>query len=228
MSRSIFKEGTENGMGVVEEVIQNSYLPEKVDNGEIALTYTGKIAIRRKDGTYVVYNEEAAKLENQMNLVLDANTITKFIYLMPTQTVTKGDIVKIKETYYYVISENDNKLKAINLSTGTNSSLTTEINIITGTTTYKKVVNLIQGAFGDNTATGGFNPMMLLLADNKGSGIDLTTLMMMQSMNGGNTNGINPMMLLALKDSSSDLSTLMMMQAMGGNSLFGNTTTGTL
>ena len=225
MSKQIFKETDEKGLGVIEEVLHDTYLPERVKDGEIALTYSGKIAVKRKDGSYVVYNEELGKIENQMNLVLDASTISKFIYLMPTQSVNTGDIVKIKETFYYVISETENKLKAINLSTGTNSNLTTEINIMTGSTTYKKVVNLIQGAFTGNTEPG-FNPMMLLLAENNDENIDLTTLMLMQSMNGTST-GFNPMIfLLAGKNEKSDLSTLMLMQAMSGNNnIFGNNTT---
>lgn len=212
MSKTIFKEIDNQNTGVLEETLLDSYMPEKVANGEVALTYAGKIAIKRKDGSYVIYNKEANKIENQLNLVINSDVISKFIYLMPTQKVVAGDIVKIKETYYYVVSEDSNKLKAINLSTGTNSSLTTEINIITGTTTYKKVVNLIENGFGPNN-NNTINPMMLLAM---GGDMDMSTLMLMQSM-GGNFNGFNPMMLLALKDSGSkDLVSLMAMSSMMG------------
>ena len=212
MSKTIFKEIDNQNTGVLEETLLDSYMPEKVANGEVALTYAGKIAIKRKDGSYVIYNKEANKIENQLNLVINSDVISKFIYLMPTQKVVAGDIVKIKETYYYVVSEDSNKLKAINLSTGTNSSLTTEINIITGTTTYKKVVNLIENGFG-TTNNNTINPMMLLAM---GGDMDMSTLMLMQSM-GGNFNGFNPMMLLALKDSGSkDLVSLMAMSSMMG------------
>lgn len=217
MSKTIFKEIDDQNTGILEETLLDSYMPEKVANGEIALTYAGKIAVRRKDGSYVIYNKEANKIENQLNLVINSDVISKFIYLMPTQKVVAGDIVKIKETYYYVVSEDSNKLKAINLSTGTNSSLTTEINIITGTTTYKKVVNLIENGFG-STDNSTMNPMMLLAM---GGDMDMSTLMLMQSM-GGNSNGFNPMMLLALKDSGNkDLVSLMAMSSMiGGQNPF--------
>ena len=221
MSKSIFKENEENKMGVIEEVLQESYLPEKIENNEVALTYGGKIAIRRKDGSYVVYDEEQGQLVNQLSLVLDMDIVNKFIYLVPTQSVKKGDIIKMKQTYYYVIAEDNTKLKAINLSTGTNSSLTTEINIITNKTVYKKVTNLMEGgAFGGGAT--GFNPMMLMLLGDKE--MDLATLMLMQGMTGTNNNAfgnMNPMMLLALKDGKSDLSNLLMLQAFSGGNMFG-------
>ncbi len=167
-------------MNMNTNAIIKNFTPSKVDAGEVALTFSGQIAIRRKNGDYVSVVD--GEVRNEMSMVTD---ISKYTYLVPTQTPAVGDVVKSKDKYYYITAVTDKELKVINMSTGTRSTLTAEHNIICGKTPYQKVTTMLNG-FGGNTAAtqNGFNPMMLAMLGDGDT--DLTKLMLMQGMTGTN------------------------------------------
>jgi hypothetical protein len=201
------------------------FYPSEVPSGEVALTMNGAIAVRRKDGNYVLYNQSNGQIENQMNLVLTNSSLEKMYILMPTPlaSINPGDIIKEKETYFQIIETRPTSIKVVNLSTGADSNLKIETNIFTGQKLYRKVFSM----FSMTQANGGnqaFNPMMFMLMDKDGDGgssNDMMKLMMMSSMmgaQGAQMGGMNPMMMAMMmgndKGDSDDMMKLMMMSSM--------------
>lgn len=202
-----------------------------VSDGSLALTLTGKVAVKRNDGDYVRYDEVNEVMENQGELIFPGSE--KFMMLMPSATVAVGDIIKKDKKYYQVLEIKANGgLKAVDFATGHNANILKETNLF-NMNFYTKVVSFMTGFNGDNG--NGMNPMMMLLLtlNDEDKEMDLPTMIMISSMFGGQAQtGINPMMmLLMLKDddgeSKSNIVETIMMASMigginGGTNPFGN------
>ena len=110
----------------------------------------------------------------------------------------------------FIPEKNDNgTLQCLSFS-GYSSNRREIKDFMLGQALVRVVVNMFSGM-----TTGGFNPMMLALADNED--MDMKDLMMIQMMQ-GNGGSFNPMMLMMM-DKGGDNSmfeTMMMMQMMGG------------
>ena len=121
-----------------------------------------------------------------------------------------GDIVKLNNSFLKVLRKNDNgTLQCLSFS-GYSSNRREIKDFMLGQALVRVVVNMFSGM-----TTGGFNPMMLALANNED--MDMKDLMMIQMMQ-GNGGSFNPMMLMMM-DKGGDNSmfeTMMMMQMMGG------------
>lgn len=233
------------------ENLFKEFYPSEVPSGEVALTMGGQLAVSRKDGSYVRYNAATGQIENQMNLVISSSKLDKMYILMPTQIaqLQADDIIKEKDTYYQVIAINaaKNRIKAANLSTGTESNIKIETNIFTGQKMYRKVFsffNMIQNQQGTANpmmggAAGMMNPMALMMLDSFGdSGDDaMKAMAMMSMMNPQAGQGMmNPMMMYFMMGDSKDgdsndwikmMAMGSMMQQMGGamnpfNGMMGN------
>lgn len=233
------------------ENLFKEFYPSEVPSGEVALTMGGQLAVSRKDGSYVRYNAATGQIENQMNLVISSSKLDKMYILMPTQIaqLQAGDIIKEKDTYYQVIAIDaaKNRIKAANLSTGTESNIKIETNIFTGQKMYRKVFsffNMIQNQQGTANpmmggAAGMMNPMALMMLDSFGdSGDDaMKAMAMMSMMNPQAGQGMmNPMMMYFMMGDSKDgdgndwikmMAMGSMMQQMGGamnpfNGMMGN------
>lgn len=190
--------------GVMEKM-----MPKRVEDGEVAITMNGGLAVRRADGDYVSYDANSGKIVNSMKFVINNDTVNKFIFLMPMAQLQVGDIIKNNKTYYYVREIYDGGVKVISFNSGAHSNMVEETNIMFGTTLYSKVVSLFNMAGCQQTTGGMFgqvNPMMLMLMMDKskdGEGGDmgdmLETMLMMQmfggsqNMFGGMFNGLGGM-----------------------------------
>jgi hypothetical protein len=211
-------------VNLMDKIFSN-FMPEIVKGDDFALTVTGKLAVKRSDGSYVRYDTTTGKIENQLDLVFGADVLAGKVILMPTKAadLRAGDIIKQKNSYLAVI-ETSGKIKAVNLSAGTISKMVDESNIIVGDMLHKKVVSMfdMSGANGGIFGGGaGFNPMMLMLMDGKSDGnSDLFKMMALSGTMGGNTGGFNPMMLLLMGDKNGgggdDLFKLMALSSMAG------------
>lgn len=215
--KTIFKE--EEMTNKIHDSLMDGLVPSHVPEGEVGMTFDGKIAVRRKNGDYVTYNAETKVIQNQMNCVIKSSSVTKMMMLMPTTNLKPGDIIKEKESYYYVLTGHateslaNAKIKVVNLSTGNINNLNQEENILTGAKAYKKVVSLFETM--QNGGNTNMLPLFFLENGTKDNGF-VKMMLMSQMMNGGtNTNGnmfgnMNPMMLALLGDDT-DLLPLMMM-----------------
>lgn len=208
--RSIFVE-TESTTDKIESSIMANFMPEVIKDDEVALTFDGKIAIKRKTGEYVTYNVEDNIITNHLDLVVD---IPKIFILFPVNNVTAGDIIKEKNTYYYVKGVTNGKLNCVNLSTGNVNNVVREQNIITGTKMFRKVKNLMDMTGTEDTTFNGNNLLPLLLMKD-GDSSDLGKMFMMMNMNNANTTGFNPIMFMLMdKDKDFDISKVLMMNMM--------------
>ncbi|MCM1269422.1 MAG: hypothetical protein NC247_02185 [Ruminococcus flavefaciens] len=172
--------------------IMEKMMPRRVEDGEVAMTMNGGLAVKRADGDYVSYDPVSGKIVNSMQFVINNDTIGKFIFLMPMAQLQAGDIIKNNKTYYYVREIYNGGVKVISLNSGAHSNIVEEQNIIFGTTMYSKVVSLFNMA-GGQQATGGmfgqFNPIMLMALmdkseDGDGNGMDFMEAMVMMQMFG--------------------------------------------
>lgn len=210
----------------------------EINDGSLALTFSGAVAVKRKDGDFVRYDVTSENIENQGSFILEGSD--KFMILMPSPTVAVGDIIKHKGKFLQVLDIKDNgNLSTINFEAGTKTTVLKETNLF-GMQFYTKVMSMMTGMAGtDGTTPGGFNPLMMLILnkDEEGSDskMDMTTMMMLSGMFGGQgANGaqgaMNPMMMMMLmgdkeggETSGSGMKDMMMMSMfMGGNSPFGN------
>lgn len=177
------------------EGVMEKMMPKRVEDGEVAITMNGGLAVRRADGDYVSYDANSGKIVNSMKFVINNDTVNKFIFLMPMAQLQVGDIIKNNKTYYYVREIYDGGVKVISLNSGAHSNMVEETNIMFGTTLYSKVVSLFN-MVGCQQTTGGMfgqvNPMMLMLMMDKsedGEGGDMSdmleTMLMMQMFSGG-------------------------------------------
>lgn len=208
--RSIFVE-TESTTDKIESSIMANFMPEIIKDDEVALTFDGKIAIKRKTGEYVTYNIEDNIITNHLDLVVD---IPKIFILFPVKHVVAGDIIKEKNTYYYVKSVTDGKLNCVNLSTGNVNNVVREQNIVTGTKMFRKVKSLMDITNTEDTTFNGNNLLPLLLMKDRDSA-DLSKIFMMMNMNNANAVGFNPMLFMLMdNDKDFDISKLLMMNMM--------------
>lgn len=181
--------------------IMEKMMPQRVEDGEVAITMNGGLAVRRANGDYVSYDANSGKIMNSMKFVISNDTINKFIFLMPMPMaqLQVGDIIKNNKTYYYVRDIYDDGVKVISLSSGSHSNMVEETNIMFGTTIYSKVVSLFNMA-GGQQATGGMfgqmNPMLFMAMMDKSEDGDggsmsdmMETMLMMQMFGNGNMFG---------------------------------------
>lgn len=209
---------------------------------QFRLDLTSNHWVASKAGTKVITTYSEKNMITQLD---------KMYILMPTQIaqLQAGDIIKEKDTYYQVIAIDaaKNRIKAANLSTGTESNIKIETNIFTGQKMYRKVFsffNMIQNQQGTANpmmggAAGMMNPMALMMLDSFGdSGDDaMKAMAMMSMMNPQAGQGMmNPMMMYFMMGDSKDgdgndwikmMAMGSMMQQMGGamnpfNGMMGN------
>lgn len=195
-----------------------------VKDGSLALTLTGKVAVKRKDGDFVRWDCNGEVMENQGELIFPGSE--KFMILMPSTTVEVGDIIKNSNKYYQVLEKKVNgSLKTVNFETGHCTTILKETNLF-NMNFYTKVVSFMTGFGGNGVGGDGtqtMNPMMFaLLTGDDDKEMNMTELMMLSSMFGGQqTAGMNPMMMLMMlkgdkEEGKSDMMETMMMASMMG------------
>ncbi|RJE47714.1 hypothetical protein A7K50_03440 [Dehalobacter sp. MCB1] len=182
-----------------------------ITNGEVAITFDGKVVIRRNADEFVRYDAEKDVIENHMSLVFAE--ASKFMFILPVADVAEGDVIKVKGDYFQILTVKDNgSLSAVNINKGTKSTICKETNAF-GFNFYYKVTSLFNNAATD----GAFNPMMLMAMD--GNKDDLLPLMLMSGA-GGKDFASNPLLMMSILGDGlggkSDIKDLLMLQAFSG------------
>lgn len=207
------------------------YMPHTISDGSVALSISGDIAYRRKDGDYVFYDPESKSINNCMDLVLGSEALDKMVFVMPTKEIHTGDVVLNGGKYIYVTNITEaGAIKGVSLESGRTATLVKEINTVMGYCPYAKVTSLFTMMTGKGGE--GINPMFLMLLGDSDSEDDLFTTIAMMTMMGGTTavaptgglfGGMNPLMLMALPGDDEDdgkggglMKMLLMSQMMGG------------
>lgn len=187
----------------------SSFMPAKVKTGEVALTMTGALAVRGKDGNYVSYNKKTKQIEDHMDLVFGEGRIEEMCFLMPTdiKQLKEGDIVNSNGAYCYVEGQDTEtgKLTLVNFLTSVREDAVGSENVFTKMSTVRKLVTAFDMTGGaDGNPMANMLPFMLMSGKDKGGDDSMFKIMMMSQMMGGNmggdSNSMNPMMMMMFMD----------------------------
>ncbi|MEG0151587.1 MAG: hypothetical protein RR744_00210 [Cellulosilyticaceae bacterium] len=175
-----------------------------VSTDEVRLTSTGKLAFFDKTRDRWL-SENDGNLVDNLGLVMDF----KGAFAMPVkkEAIKIGDLI-ITPAGNYGFVETVEPLKILTKTASV--STIREVGNILGMETF---ITVIRPIF-DNTVEG-FNPMLFALMgdDNKGEGLDMKKMMLMNMMSG--TNGTtDPMALMMLMGEDTDIKEVLIMQAM--------------
>ena len=205
--------------------IKNAFSFDKLSNDQVALSMTGKIALKSKDGNFRSYDSTTGSI--LIHSILPTFSIGKFCFKMPTSfdAIVEGDIIIHDNAFKHVVSVSALGIKAVNLNTGTLSNIKKEIHDGLGLAFASKLVTMFGGQQSDAVGAAAFNPMMLAMlakdGDSFGDGLGDMLPLMMMTQQGGFANGQNPMqniMMLSALSGKGDLkdSLLPLMMMTGG------------
>ena len=128
----------------------------KIAKGMCRLSMSGGIAVRTSSG-YKSFNVKTGRLTNCENFVF--NSVDEFFFVIPTNKVTKGDIILVNGKPKCVLEAEKNKISVINYEDSTIETIVPERHVFMGNTYfYGKIVSM----FGDNFNKGknGINKVM--------------------------------------------------------------------
>ena len=159
----------------------------KVASGMCRISMNGDIAIKTSNG-YKTYDVETNHLVNCDSFAIDVGS--DFFFVIPTNKVSKGDIIFAGGKPCCVIDVKDNEIKTFRYEDSTITILVPEHHPFLGKTYfYGKIVSM----FGNIKSEKGMGKMMKfymmsqMFSGNKSSGgMDMSQMMpMMMMMNGG-------------------------------------------
>ena len=155
-----------------------------VKSGLCRLTVDGNIAV--KVGTeYKTYNPVQKTFVNCDSFVFDIGD--EMFFVVPTNAIVAGDIILVNKEPRYVLDVKDDIITAINYKSGTIENIMPERHMFMGSTYfYGKIVSLF-GNIGGIGGDGANNVLKYMMMSQ-----------MMKGMNGGETTGMNPMMLMMM------------------------------
>ena len=202
--------------------IKNAISFDKLSNDQVALSMTGKIALKTTKGDFRSYDPTTGTI--QVHSILPTFSIGKFCFKMPTayDAIVAGDIIIHDNAFKHVVSVGALGIKAVNLNTGALSTIKKEVHEGLNMSFTSKLVTMFGGQQADAVGATSFNPLMLAMlakdGDSFGDGLGDMLPLMLMTQQGGFANGQNPMqnimMLSALsgkKDMKDSLLPLMMM-----------------
>lgn len=170
--------------------------------------------VKRDDGIYTLAEDGTVELNpfDAMSMAIPA-----FSQLTPVDQVKRGDvlmnngkpsgwIVDVKATKAKAEKPESVSLRALSFNGHETQFRPKAVKMLgmSGVTVVRSPLNFGNNQ-GEQKQAGGFGdmtsmlPLMMLADGKKGSGIDAKTMMLM-SMMGGNTGGMNPMMLALMLD----------------------------
>lgn len=155
----------------------------KVASGMCRVSMNGEIAIKTSNG-YKTYDVENNHLVNCDSFAIDVGS--DFFFIIPTNKVSKGDIILAGGKPCCVIEAKDNEIKVFRYEDGTINFLVPEHHVFLGKTYfYGKIVSM----FGNLKSEKGMGKMMKfymmsqMFGSNKMEGAQMMPMMML--MGGG-------------------------------------------
>jgi len=140
-----------------DKMINNDKLFGKIDSKMCRISMDGKIAIYTSNG-YKTFDIKTGKLTNCDQFALEIGS--DFFFLIPTNKVTKGDIILVGGKPKCVLDILKNEIKVLSYEDGTIASMIPETHMFLGKGyLYGKIVCL----FGDMTGNGSVKKMMKLM-----------------------------------------------------------------
>ena len=188
----------------------------KVDTKDIKYSFKG-IAFRTADNDYVCYNPDFT-FTNVGNMTIDMP-----IFAIPVcrDKIEVGDVILHNDQWVIVNDISESEIKVAKPWNKEVAYVIPETSIF-GFSYYTKVLNMFE-SFGNaadsDNPFGNMLPFMLMSqsGDTKN---DMTTMMMLMTMNGGEMNFDNPLMMMMLMGGDTKIDPMMMMFMMN-NGMFG-------
>lgn len=152
----------------------------KVAPGMCRISMSGKIAIKTSSG-YKSYDVTSGKLTNCDNFAFDIGE--DMFFIIPTNKVSKGDIILASGRPRCVIEVGKNEIKTFSYEDGTIETLVPERHMMLGKQYfYGKIVSL----FGNMKDKGMNNIFKYMMMSEMMKGNSNSMMPMMFMMNGGN------------------------------------------
>lgn len=166
----------------------------KVGSGMCRLSMNGGIAVKTSNG-YKAYNVKTGRLTNCDSFVFDLGE--EFFFVIPTNKVSKGDIILVNGKPRCVIEVEKNKITVINYEDSTIDTVLPERHVFMGNTYfYGKIVSM----FGNDAVKG-----------KKGTN-NIFKYMMLSQMMKGNDGSVTGML-----SANNGMSAMLPFMMMGGN-----------
>ena len=158
----------------------------KIAPGMCRVSMNGEIAIKTSSG-YKTYNVTNGTLTNCDNFALDIGE--DWFFIIPTNKVTKGDIILAGGRPRCVIEVNDNEIKTFCYEDGTIGTIVPEHHIFMGKQYfYGKIVSMFGNVMNSKNGMNNMMKYMMMSEMFKGGnsfGGNNSVLPMMMFMNGG-------------------------------------------
>lgn len=157
----------------------------KIASGMCRLSMNGDIAIKTDNG-YKTYNMKTGRLINCSNFVFDIGQ--DFFFVIPTNKVSKGDIILVNGKPRCVVEVETSTIKVINYNDSTVESILPERHMFMGNTYfYGKIVSMFGSDLFKDKKKGANNIMKYMMVSE-----------MMKGSNPSNGGNMNPMLTMAM------------------------------
>ena len=154
----------------------------KVAPGMCRVSMSGKIAIKTSSG-YKSYDVNSGKLTNCDNFAFDIGE--DMFFIIPTNKVSKGDIILASGRPRCVIEVGKNEIKTFSYEDGTIETLVPERHMMLGKQYfYGKIVSLFGNMASKDKGMNNIFKYMMMSEMMKGNSNNVMPMMFM--MNGGN------------------------------------------
>lgn len=188
----------------------------KIDTVDIKYSFKG-IAFRTADNDYVCYNPDFT-FTNVGNMTIDMP-----IFAIPVcrDKIEVGDVILHNDQWVIVNDISENEIKVAKPWSKEVAYVIPETSIF-GFSYYTKVLNMFEsfGNAADNDNPFGNMLPFMLMSQGGDTKNDMTTMMMLMAMNGGEMNFDNPLMMMMLMGGDTKIDPMMMMFMMNGE-MFG-------
>ncbi len=158
----------------------------KIGEGMCRLSMDGGIAIKTSSG-YKTYNIKTNRLTDCTNFVFDIGE--ECFFLIPTNKVSKGDIILVAGKPKCVIEADKNKITVINYEDSTIDTILPERHIFMGNTYfYGKIVSMFGDSFSKKNGMNKIMSYMMMSEMMKGKGANgngMSNLLPLMMMSGG-------------------------------------------
>ena len=175
----------------------------RIGNGMCRMGVNGELAIKTggQNGSpviYKTYNVKTGTLVNCDQFAYDVGP--EWFFIIPTNKVTRGDIIFVNGKPRCVIEVNGNKIETLCYEDGTIATIVPEHHIFMGKQYfYGKLVSLFGNVMNGKGGTNNFMKFMMmseLMKGNNGGANNgmagmLPMMMMMNGMGGGTGEGFN-------------------------------------
>ena len=215
LTKKEMKKGNSMFAGIADKY-KSQWIPEKEEGVKMSMDGTMCIAVGDE---YVGMKPDGSLTSYPREFLID---VPVYSINKPSNQVQVGDVIKNGKGYGKVIGKNDNGSLKILSYTGYTHDKQEVQDFLLGQAMTRVLVNIF------NFDAGGFNPLIFALSD-ESSEFDVKDLMLLQMMSGGknlfggNSGGMNPLMLMALTGDkgedgkTNDLFSLMLMSQMMGS-----------